>query len=100
MSRKIIKLGDYYFEYSTVVDAPVTWGMTLKDFEAYYLFEYGRSSIEDFIERMKRVEEKGTSSLTEDGAESTMEYNCAGPNGKNLTTDEIYKLYCLREPIS
>ena len=100
MARIIVKLRDYYFEYSSVVDAPVTWGMNREAFETYYREEYGRSSLEDFQERMKRVEQNGTSSMSESSVEEVLSCNCAGPNGSNLTVDEIYKFYCLRVPFS
>lgn len=67
MSRYIIKLTDkrdlkdYYLEWSTIVDAPVTYGMYLEGFKAYYQQEYGRSGMRELPERLKRVEEKGTS---------------------------------------
>jgi len=100
MARTIVKLRDYYFEYSSVVDAPVTWGMKKKDFEAYYREEYGRSSLEDFQDRMKRVDKNGTSSVSGSSVEEVLDGNCAGPNGKELTVEEIYKFYCLHEPFS
>ncbi|MCK9154500.1 MAG: hypothetical protein M0P12_00150 [Paludibacteraceae bacterium] len=99
MSRIIVKLKDYYFEYSTIVDAPVTYGMKRDEFEAYYRNEYGKSGMENFSSRMKRVDQKGTSSLYHNCAEETLKTNLAGHNGENLTVEEVYKFYCLRDII-
>lgn len=99
MGRAIIKLHDYYFEYSTIPDAPVTFGMKREEFEEYYRQEYGNSVIEELKTRMLRVEEKGTSFFNDKSASETLSYNRAGPNEKRLTVDEIYKAYCLRESI-
>lgn len=79
MSRYIIKLTDkrdlkdYYLEWSTIVDAPVTYGMTLDGFKIYYQGEYGISGMRDLPERLKRVEEKGTSAFSPfDSVEDTL----------------------------
>ena len=63
--RYIIKLstprGDRYLEWSTIVDAPVTYGMPLDEFTAYYRDQYGAEGMRALPERMARVEAKGTS---------------------------------------
>jgi hypothetical protein len=99
MPKYIVKLNDYYFEYSTIVDAPVTFGMSLVEFLEYYKEEYGREGMRHLQARMKFVESKGTSSLINDSAINTLTCNRAGPNESELTIDELYKAYCLREPI-
>ena len=93
MPRYIIKIKDRYFEYSTVVDAPVTYGMTLDEFKKYYTEEYGRSSEVNLKQRLERVESKGTSSYMDESVEATISGNVAGENGKSLTVDEIYEKY-------
>lgn len=49
MPRYICKLQDgdtaYYMEWSTVVDAPVTFGMTLEEFMEHYREEYGKRGL-------------------------------------------------------
>jgi hypothetical protein len=86
---------DYYLEWSTVVDAPVTWGMTLEKFEEYYREEYGRRSMDfEFIERMDRVEKKGTSSRLDDSFDDVISCNRAGKNDTNLTKEQIIDAYC------
>lgn len=67
MPRFIIKitdkstLKDYYLDYSTIVDAPVTYGMDLITFKEYYLQEYGEEEYKRLDERLQRVEKNGIS---------------------------------------
>ena len=99
MPSFIVKLHDHYFEYSTIVDAPVTFGMLLPDFEAYYRERYGSEGMAELPERMARVEHSGTSALGDMSSEKLMSGNKAGSNEANLTLDELYRAYCRREPI-
>jgi len=99
MPRYIVKLKDYYLEYSTVVDAPVTYGMTLEQFKKYYHNTYGSYYYHYLRQRLERVDKVGTSCLWDNSAEETLLNNRAGHNEETLTVDEIYKAYCLREPI-
>lgn len=94
----IIKLteGDqsWYLEYSSVVDAPTTYGMTLEEFKEYYQVEYGRSSMDHLNKRLERVEEKGTSSLMHRSAEELLDYNRAGRDETCLSIQQIIDFYC------
>ena len=99
MPRYIVKLKDYYFLFSSVVDAPVTFGMSLDAFKEYYKLEYGQDSLKDLDSRLSRVEKYGSSDMAELSADDILEFNKAGPNEDALTVDEIYKAYCLMEPI-
>lgn len=99
MPTFIVKLEDYYFEYSTICDAPVCWGMPLEKFKRYYKKKYGTSGMYNYEERMKRVEQFGTSEYGEKSVNGTLNSNRAGPDEKKLTLKEIYTAYCLREPI-
>lgn len=47
MPRYIIKIKDKYFEWSTIVDAPVTNGMSLTEFRSYYQSEYGEDAMKN-----------------------------------------------------
>ncbi len=98
--RIIVKLHNYYFEYSTTADAPLIYGLNRDEFEIYYIEEYGENSIKEFQERMERVEAKGTSALFDKTAEETLSCNRAGPDETELTVDEIYRAYCLREKLN
>ena len=63
MPRIICKVQDgdtpYYFEWSTIVDAPVTYGMSLDDFKAYCRSKYGVAAMHNLPKIMHRVERKG-----------------------------------------
>lgn len=101
MPRYIVKLHDdrdnkdYYLEWSTIVDAPVTYFMSKKEFEEYYKEEYGNSGMHDLKDRMERVEEKGTSAYMYDNALSVIECNRAGENGAELSLYELIDKYKL-----
>lgn len=101
MPRYIVKLvdkkenKDYYMEWSTVVDAPVTYGMGLEEFKAYYKDEYGKQGMDGLDERLTRVNEKGTSAMMYDSAEDLIEFNRAGKDGTCLTFEQIIAEYCI-----
>lgn len=99
MPRYIVKLEDYYFEWSTIVDAPVTFGMKLDEFKEYYQEAYGTEGMRDLDYRLERVEMFETSSITPTTIKEMIKGNRAGPDETELTIDEILKAYCLREPI-
>lgn len=100
MPKYIIKLHDdkteedYYMEWSTVVDAPVTRGTDKEDFMEYYLSRYGTSSREDLESRMERVEQKGTSAYDDSDVDETIKYNRAGVDESVLTKEQIIEKYC------
>jgi len=102
MPRYIVKLvdatnnKDYYLEWSTVVDAPVTHGMGLTQFTEYYQQEYGQSGMDGFDDRLKCVHEKGTSARYYDSAEDLVSFNRAGPGESPLTYEELVLYYCLK----
>ena len=98
MGRNIIKLpcdgADYYLEWSSVVDAPVTDGMLLEEFEAYYCCRYGHSSMDGLVERLARVNETGTSDMvSREDVTTWLVVNRAGDNERRLTVDEIVDKY-------
>lgn len=97
MGRYIIKLThesiDYYLEWSSVVDAPITYGMSLEEFKKYYIEEYGKQSENNLIERLERVERTGTSwhNATLD---DVIDSNRAGDNGRHISKKQIIIKYC------
>ena len=93
MPHYIIKIKDKYFEWSTIVDAPITYGMTLRQLEKYIKAEYGNNGLEDLPQRLERVAEYGTSAAPYATLEELVEYNRAGENETRLTIDEIYEKY-------
>jgi len=92
MGRYIIKIKDRYFEWSTVVDAPITYGMTEDELRAYTKDEYGEEGLSRLPERLARVAQNGCSSHVESLADVIV-YNRAGPNETRLTEEEIYARY-------
>ena len=101
MGRFIVKLtdekdnNDYYLEWSTVVDAPVTYGMSLEYFKEYYEVQYGTYSLPQLEERLKRVEQNGTSGRPPyDNLNELLEYNRAGDNETHLDKDGLIEKYC------
>lgn len=105
MPRFIIKLTDektntdYYLEWSTVVDAPVTYGLSLGEFREYYRHEYGQSGMRDFDQRMERVEKTGSSAYQDGFLSTILAHNRAGDSEKSLSREQILELYC-RHPKS
>ena len=75
------KKKDYYMEWSTVVDAPTTYGLELEEFNKYYKSQYGESGMRDLPERMERVEKTGSSGRPPyDDLDGFFNFNRAGEN--------------------
>lgn len=99
MGRYIIKYRGLYAEWSTVVDAPVSYFMPLDSFEEYYRWMYGEDGMIRLPDRMVRVRQKGTSAIHEESAYSTMLCNRAGPEETDLLPDEIFAAFSLYLPV-
>lgn len=99
MARTIVKINEYYLEWSSIIDAPITFGMSRDEFEVYHRDEYGAHGHRDFNDRMARVEKTGSSYLLDTTACEVVSGNRAGPDESELTLDEVYQAYCLQEPI-
>ena len=85
-----------YLLWSTVADAPLTRGMTLKELQAYVKQEEGNQGLEKLVDRLDRVSRHGTSSAVP-GAQTPEELtaaNRAGPGETELTLDQIWERYC------
>ncbi|MFW6030480.1 MAG: hypothetical protein ACOCRO_09540 [Halanaerobiales bacterium] len=93
MGKCIIKIKDKYFEWSTISDAPVTYGMNKDELQEYIKTEYGNKGLKELPERLKRVKEKGTSWLENINLEDTIKFNHAGENEEYLNKEEIYEQY-------
>jgi hypothetical protein len=93
MPRFIIKIEDKYFEWSTIVDAPVTYGMTEQELRDYIKEEYGNQGLEGLPDRLKRVARQGTSCLSDCPIDDLLTHNRAGDNDSRLTKEEIYAKY-------
>jgi hypothetical protein len=102
LPKYIVHHEGWFFEWSTVVDAPVTFGMKLDEFKEYYRDQYGAHGFADLGSRLDRALTKGTSSqMGETGEELMGGYNRAGYRETHLTIPEIIKIYCeeRREPV-
>ncbi len=106
MPQYILKMSsegrDFYLEWSTVVDAPVTYGMPLEEFKEYYRQEYGQEGFDDQVmqrlsQRLERVERTGCSAHGKD-IDTILLGNRAGENETELTKSEIFRRYCLGIP--
>jgi hypothetical protein len=97
MPRYIVKLRNLYLEWSTIVDAPISYGWDREGFTSYYRRMYGEVGLQDLAKRLERVDQYGTSLST--SASELIAGNRAGPNGRSLSEDELYRAYCLRESI-
>lgn len=101
MPRYIVELRDgddrWLLEWSSVVDAPVSFGMTSEEFNAYYQEEYGKEGMRDLDQRLERVWKKGTSAHLYDSAEELVSFNRAGPNETSLSVEDIIEWYCRRK---
>ena len=85
---------DYYCEWSTLVDAPVTGLVDLDTFKAYYLQQYGENGMVEFEERMQRVSNTGVSArYGYDSVQELIEGNRSGDNESELTYEQIMQEY-------
>lgn len=98
MGRYVCQYNGHWFEWSTVVDAPLTYGMTREEFIEYYRDEYGRHNAEATMEeRMARAEVKGTSAMRESSLEDLISSNRAGYKENYLTLPEIERIYLIEK---
>lgn len=88
MARHILyhKKKDLYMIWSTVVDAPISWPMTLDELKAEWSSEISE-------QRLQRAQERGTSSMLDGSMEATMEYNRAGPNETHMNPKSVWNFY-------
>lgn len=110
MPRYICKVvvdgSPYYLEWSTVVDAPVTYGLPLEEFTAYYQERYGSGDMEPFLydglsefgRRLDRVNAQGTSCMLGQSFEELTRFNRAGDNETQLSYEEIVDKYVRNRP--
>lgn len=99
MPRFIIKLVDgadaYYMNWSTIVDAPVSRGMTLEELHEDTRVEHGESGLRELPARLERVERQGTSQMHDaETADEAIAFNRAGPRETQLNREEILNVYC------
>jgi hypothetical protein len=91
MPKYIVHYKGYFFEWSSVVDAPVTEAMNQEEFEEYYKDEYGANGMQDLPKRLKRAINNGTSCIDKMTVEECIEGNRAGKDGTELSFKEVLK---------
>lgn len=98
----IIKIKDFYLEWSTIVDAPTAVFKSRERLKKWVM-EGGRNTLSEagFIQKMALVDKYGTDSgmsiYVDVAVKETLSCNRAGKNEAELTLDEIYRTYCLGE---
>jgi hypothetical protein len=103
MGRYVIRLDDgpddrWYLVWSTVVDAPLTYGLS-RGAMLEYLLQCTGDHAWQAVERMDRVDAKGTSSFNPGASvDNLIECNRAGPNETKLTREQIIEQYCRTPP--
>jgi len=109
MGRGIVKLGkEWYVEWSTVVDAPVTFGMN-RDELIEYLFEQEGNKWHDLDDprileiierdvanRLERIDQKGTS-FYHYRSNDFVKHNRAGKNECRLDLNQLIYWYCVQK---
>ena len=99
MPRFTIKIKDRYFHWSTIVDAPITDGMTVNEFREWYKAEYGREGYrQEAFDKMISMLEKypavnGSGHPVANTMKEAIRCNRAGENEKYLTAEQIYEQY-------
>ncbi len=89
----ILKVNGKYFLWSSIVDSPTSYAMTLEELTEYYREEYGRRGVEDELPRsLARADEFGTSSMVRKTVKECMWLNRAGKNETALTYTQILRL--------
>jgi hypothetical protein len=97
MGRCIVKLPHStrpYLEWSSIVDAPVTRGMSLEELREHIKREYGNEGVYGFPDRMRRVEARGSSLTDGSTARDVVSFNRAGRGETCLTMAQLVEVYC------
>lgn len=87
--------GDRYLVWSTIVEAPITFGMELDDLVDWISEQMGKDYAEQFVEtRIPRIERTGTS--TGEAVTELIRLNRAGLGETRLTLEQIIDFFCVR----
>ncbi len=92
MPKFIAHHGGKFFEWSTIVDAPVTVAMDRSAFEEYIRSEYGAQGLRDLPSRIERAIKNGTSDVGGMSLQDLIAGNRAGPSEKELDLQGILSL--------
>lgn len=89
MGRYILHHEGLFFEWSTVVDAPVTQAMSEAEFRSYFLRLHGDHLESDLDERLTRAKATGCSAREGYSLADIVSHNRAGPNESCLSVEEV-----------
>lgn len=93
MPRYICHFAGLFFEWSSIVDAPVSPIMTSEEFSEYYKQEYGNQDWQqNFGQRANRAVMYGTSSQYPMSLQAMISGNHAGPDGSELSFPQVIDL--------
>lgn len=93
MGQFIVKLEGKYLIWSSIVDAPITMGMTLAELTEHVRNESGRRGLDDLPARLARVDVNGTSAMDDKSAIDTVWLNRAGAKETCMTVAQIVEYY-------
>lgn len=98
MGRCIAYNDGLFIEWSTVVDAPVTFGMTEAELRDHIGRRYGEEGLEVADARIERAKRLGTSWIGRDeNFDELVSYNRAGPNETCLSKDQLVRIYMVEK---
>lgn len=92
MARPIVHHRGWFFEWSTIVDAPVSKAMSRSEFETYYRKQRGSIGMVDLASRFDRAVAYGTSFHDNTSAEDLISGNRAGPEECELSFGDLLLL--------
>lgn len=94
MERFIVKLDkNKYVEWSSVVDAPVTFILNKEEMLSYLDEMHGKISFSKNRKDIDMADRKGTSSLIYNDVKLLLSCNGAGEKEESISLDEILKKY-------
>lgn len=85
--RILVKLDNYYYEYSTITDNFSTCPMNLENFYNYLKENYINIKDEECEQILQELDERGTDSIYYKTVEEFLD-------GENISIEEINKYYC------
>ncbi len=89
--------GERYLIWSTVVDAPITFGLPLDEFEDYIRETQDQEDARYFRDvLLPRLEHNTTTSQMEPTVEELVTFNRAGIDQTTLTLEQIVDFFCIR----
>jgi hypothetical protein len=97
MGRGLIKLDKWYLEWSTIVDAPVTYGMSKEETYNFYKEKYGNTGLRDFERDIEECDKRGTCYRDGYTLDNILSCNRAGPKETEYTKEEIIEHYCIKK---